>query len=221
MADNNTNMTMRISLSEAFALYLTDSKFREYIDTGCFVYQGFGYLTRIQVRAAKIPNGLIFEESAEQDSTKLKKKFPDNSENRAALERTKAQIEHFIQDYEYNYQLAQTANKRLWAHMQAQHWNATIFQEKTLLTEVDYSRVKNENHNFDLRSLTAMAVGLCLDTNEYKKVLELAGICLRQTNKEEMAYSFIIASLHRKPIEECNAFLEGLGYKPLGTQSRK
>lgn len=216
MNKNDTSMTMRITLAEAFDIYLSDEVFQEYIDSGCFVYNGFGFFTRIQLRAANIPHGLVFE-SARGD----KKTFKDTPENREALERTQKFIEHFNVDFEKEKKLAQNANSKLLQFMENEHWNSVVFQEKTLLSAADYSRLKDPEHRFGIRAYTAMAVGLKLSVSAYLDVLSLAGLGIRRDNKEEMAYLFLIASMRGESINRQNDFLVQQGFKPLGTIPNK
>lgn len=208
--------TMKITFSEAFEIYMHDDLFRNYIDSGCFIFSSFCFLTCIQVRAVNMSNGLVFELNESDGS----KHFKPIDENKEALERTLEYIKLFSEDYENELPYVETANEKICKYMERKHWNSAIFQDKTLLSAADYTRVKQKNYRFSLRSYTAIAVGLELSPQAYLDILSSAGRGIRRENKEESAYLFIISSLRRHPIEECNEMLSQLGFKPLGTNDR-
>ena len=66
----------------------------------------------------------------------------------------------------------------------------------------------------------AMAVGLGLSLQEFQKVIKQAGICLKEGDETDDAYSFILTVMQGQSIDECNDFLESIGVPVLGTHSR-
>lgn len=113
----------------------------------------------------------------------------------------------------------ETTSQRMCKYMDAAHWNTSIFQSKTLLAPMDYTRVY-QNHKFKVPSYTAMAVGLELTLHETEEALRLSGLGYDNSNDTDYAYMYILSAFHGCSIDECNAVLEKLNAKPLGTKSK-
>lgn len=105
-------------------------------------------------------------------------------------------------------------------YMDIEHWNTSIFQNKTLLAPMDYTRVY-QNHKFKVPSYTAMAVGLELTLTETEDALRLSGLGYDRNDNIDCAYTYILTAFQGCPIDECNIVLEKLKVKPLGTKSKK
>ena len=118
--------------------------------------------------------------------------------------------------------IKETTSERMRKYMDNAHWNSIIFQEKTLLSPMDYSRVNNKDkhHKFKVPAYTAMAVGLELTLHETEDALRLSGLGYDPNDITDSAYMFILSSFHGSPIDECNMVLEEIGVKPLGTNSK-
>lgn len=114
----------------------------------------------------------------------------------------------------------ETTSQRMCKYMDAAHWNTSIFQSKTLLAPMDYTRVY-QNHKFKVPSYTAMAVGLELTLHETEEALRLSGLGYDNSDNTDYAYMYILSAFHGCPIDECNTVLEKLNVKPLGTKSKK
>lgn len=114
----------------------------------------------------------------------------------------------------------ETTSQRMCKYMDAAHWNTSIFQSKTLLAPMDYTRVY-QNHKFKIASYTAMAVGLELTLHETEDALRLSGLGYDNSDNIDCAYMYILSAFHGCPIDECNTVLEKLNVKPLGTKSKK
>lgn len=114
----------------------------------------------------------------------------------------------------------ETTSQRMCKYMDAAHWNTSIFQSKTLLAPMDYTRVY-QNHKFKIASYTAMAVGLELTLHETEDALRLSGLGYDNSDDIDCAYMYILSAFHGCPIDECNTVLEKLNVKPLGTKSKK
>ena len=113
----------------------------------------------------------------------------------------------------------ETTSQRMCKYMNASHWNTSIFQCKTLLAPMDYTRVY-QNHKFKVPSYTAMAVGLELTLHETEEVLRLSGLGYDNSDDTDCAYMYILSAFHGCPIDECNTVLEKLNVKLLGTKSK-
>ncbi len=224
----------RILLKDAFELYRENVLFRSYIDTGFFKYRSIAFFSVFQLRSADIPDYLTFGEKLipqkdndssdpvmfYQDQRYVKKKtFSDTPQNQEVLDRTS----HFIRQYEDMHERkslnAISANKMICSYMEQAKWNVTIFQEKTLLSPMDYTRLHQE-HKFKLQSYVAMAVGLGLSLSEFQNVIKQAGMILKDGDKTDDAYSFILSTMQGMGIDECNDFLEEIGVSKLGTHSK-
>ncbi len=114
----------------------------------------------------------------------------------------------------------ETTSQKMWRYMELQNWNTRIFQEKTLLNPIDYSRLKN-NHKFDIKSYTAMAVGLGLTISETENALQLSGLCYDEHNNTDFAYKFILTNFNGYSIDKCNEILIELNIQPLGRKTKK
>lgn len=104
--------------------------------------------------------------------------------------------------------------------MDAAHWNTSIFQSKTLLALMDYTRVY-QNHKFKIPAYTAMAVGLELTLHETEEALHLSGLGYDSSDTTDCAYMYILSAFHGCSIDECNTVLDKLKVKALGTKSKK
>ena len=113
----------------------------------------------------------------------------------------------------------ETTSQRMCKYMDAAHWNTSIFQSRTLLAPMDYTRVY-QNHKFKVPSYTAMAVGLELTLHETEEALRLSGLGYDNSDNTDYAYMYILSAFHGCPIDECNVVLEKLNVKPLGTKSK-
>ncbi|WP_154826199.1 hypothetical protein [Clostridium butyricum] len=84
--------------------------------------------------------------------------FDSTAQNADMYNKSKA-LEKVSEDFEKQFDLSkslnQTANQQFWKCIQVAHWNSTIFQNKTLLNAMDYSRVQKPDHPLKLESYTA------------------------------------------------------------------
>ncbi len=104
--------------------------------------------------------------------------------------------------------------------MEEERWYEYTFEEKTLLDKENYSRVQKGTHNFTMRPLIAMGVGLGLDLNEMEHVLSLGGMTFNPNDREHQAYKYLFTGFYGKDIDECNDFLKKIDVKTLGTHER-
>lgn len=126
----------------------------------------------------------------------------------------------FQEQLKRNKLVNETTSQRMCKYMDAAHWNTSIFQSRTLLAPMDYTRVY-QNHKFKVPAYTAMAVGLELTLHETEEALRLSGLGYDNSNDTDYAYMYILSAFHGCPIDECNVILEKLNVKPLGTRSKK
>lgn len=106
-------------------------------------------------------------------------------------------------------------------YMQDALWNTSIFQTKTQMDAMNYTRVQNDYDKFTLRPLVTMGYCLGLDVAEMEKVLHAAGLSFSPTDEESQAYKFLFTAFPSRDIEECNKFLKANGFHLLGSQPRK
>ena len=114
----------------------------------------------------------------------------------------------------------ETTSQRMCKYMDAAHWNTSIFQNKTHLAPMDYTRVY-QNHKFKAPSYTAMAVGLELTLHETEEALSLSGLGYDNSDQTDCAYMYILSAFQGCSIDECNTVLKKLQVKQLGTKSKK
>ena len=79
--------------------------------------------------------------------------------------------------------------------MQEEHWNSTIFQAKTNLDAMNFTRVQKPDHKFKIGALVAMGVGLCLSPNEMDEVLSLAGLSFDPNDRYQQAYAYCFPAI--------------------------
>jgi hypothetical protein len=150
--------------------------------------------------------------------------FDSSSQNIDAYNQAKA-LENVASDFEKQFarqmQFGKTATAKMWEYMQFYKWNTRIFQDKTLLAPMDYTRVQDPTHIFKLPAYTAMAVGLELTLNETKETLRLSGLDYDPNDRTQNAYMYILSTFQGCPIDECNDVLNKLNVPELGTKSRR
>ena len=226
---------IQISLKEAFEIYRSNPLFKEYISSGLYTYRGIGFFTKIEFRAANMPSYLTFEErilpvdSVENNTGIMfhknqayekKKIFRNTPQNAATYDQMLGYAGMFEETHKRKEINSKTANEILWGYMVADKWNTSIFQDKTLLSPMDYTRIQKPDHKFKMPAYMAMAVGLGLSLTEFQSVIKQAGLALIDGDKQDDAYVFVLSALQGKTIDECNEFLETIGLSALGTHSR-
>lgn len=226
----------RITKKEAFELYCINEVFRDFLDSGMFRYSGFGITTRIQTRGLDSIDYLAFNKVikpvAECETVKgvmfhknqtyeEKHSFRNTPQNAELYNKLQAYEQQFYRIHNRNITNAKTGNELLFQYMQDAKWNTSIFQEKTLLGPMDYTRIQKKDYRFKVPAYVAMAVGLCLSIQEFQEVLQQVGLNLIRGDKQHDAYAFLLATMNGASIDECNAFLESIGVETLGTHERE
>lgn len=214
------NETPRITVEEAYELYRENQVFRNYVDTEAFRINALGIFPYIQLRSADGNGCLVFDKDADPNG-QCKKSFYDTPENSELRRRTEYYLEQYRKIHDRQADKFESANEMMLHYMKEAKWNTTIFQEKTLLSPNDYSRLKDPKHNFKLPAYVAMAVGLNLSKSEFQEIIKKAGLCLVDGDEVHDAYSFLLTLMIDHDIDECNDFLEKLGIEKLGTHSRE
>ena len=225
----------KISPKEAFELYCRNELFRDFLDSGLFRYSGYGIAARIQTRAIgdidclafrKVMQPIGTDESSrdvmfqKRQTYEEKYSFRNTPHNAELLDKLQAYERQFYFIHDRNVATTKTANELMLQYMQNVKWNTSIFQEKTLLSAMDYTRIQNKDHPFKLPAYVAMAVGLNLTLQEFQEILQQAGLNLKRGDKQHDAYAFLLTVMNGKSIDECNDFLESIGVKTLGTHER-
>ena len=160
----------------------------------------------IEPKFVKLPDYRDYKDSAEHDKAMTK-----------ALNDI---VADFNKQFERRRKVSESTSARMCEYMDDAHWNSTTFRDRTLLSEMAYSRVR-KNHKFGVPSYTAMAVGLELTLHETEDALRLSGLGYDDNNRIDNAYMFILSACHGSPIDECNVVLEHLNVGPLGNKDRK
>lgn len=244
------NETFEISLTDAFELYLSNKLFRELINTGVFLYvqnrivlnkkeyicheEHRSTITDIAVENPSVcmlcfgerliplidemTNGVMFQKDRQYT---LGKTFLRTPGNITLQDEAYALIRDFENILSRKQSNLVTANDKMWAYIKNAKWNTTSFQYNTLLSPMDYTRIQKSDYTFKLPAYMAMAVGLGLTQSEFEDVIRPAGLGFKDGDREHEAYRFILNMLRGKGIDECNAFLESVGVKPLGTHERE
>lgn len=156
------------------------------------------------------------------------KKLPSYDSNTQNMDEYNKALAKALEDADSEFQaqlkrnrlVNETTSQRMCKYMDAEHWNTSIFQTRTHLAPMDYTRVY-QNHKFKVPSYTAMAVGLELTLHETEEALRLSGLGYDNSDPTDCAYMYILSVFHGCPIDECNTVLEKLKVKQLGTKSKK
>jgi len=165
------------------------------------------YMFRADTEYKKLPSFDSNTQNMDEYNKALAKALEDaNSEFQAQLKRNRL--------------VNETTSQRMCKYMDAAHWNTSIFQDKTHLAPMDYTRVY-QNHKFKVPSYTAMAVGLELTLHETEEALKLSGLGYDNSAKTDCAYMYILSTFHGCSIDECNTILKKIQVPLLGTRSRE
>lgn len=144
-----------------------------------------------------------------------------NPQNIEAYNRAKKTLVEFEKQFSRNQNMTETTNQRIWKYMVSKHWNKTIFQDKTLLDDNEYYRIKSGTHKFNIASYTAMAVGLELTLSETQDALRLSGMDYDKHNRNEYAYMFVLGTFHGCTMTEFNMHLQELNVPPIERKEKK
>lgn len=239
-----------ISQIEAFNLYLENEFLRATIDTGAFCYaEGYftlkndkyvicgddGSLTLTEYAKTHLHEctldfscKLVCEQHQGHDVAsqtmfrsdtvfKEKTSYDSNPQNTELYNKAK----EFERNFERSKKHHKSASQLLKDYMKDAHWNSSIFQDKTELEVMTYSRVQNDYNKFTLRPLITMGFCLGLDVAEMEEVLHAAGLAFNPTDEESQAYKFLFTAFPERNITEANEFLAVKGFHLLGSQPRK
>jgi hypothetical protein len=238
-----------ITFEKAFQLYCNNDFLKTVLDTGAFCYTADGYFSLREQRYVTEKGGkysltryakqhlsectidfskkLTIDHSRIQcaaSGTMFRTGIPYEEQDSFESTAQNTELYNKAADFEKCFSRTkrqyQTANERLWQYMQDEHWNSSIFQYKTKLDAMNYSRVQKADHKFKMEQLVAMGVGLALTAQEMDEVLELAGMCFSKTDHTQQAYAYLFSAFSGKNVEECNAFLEKANAPMLGSQQR-
>ena len=177
---------------------------------------------RIRRSKAKeiLPQIIFHRDNDEQDVSKY-----DSKQNAAVVELSKElqkKRKHFEQN-EMIHKLS-TVDKNCWTYIYEiitiKGTSKPHFCDLTGLGEENYRKAeKGLSNKPTVRTIVAIGVGLDLDIDTVDNMLKLAGRSFMD-NPEDRALKFCITGLSGHSIEDCNEFLESLGYEHLGTKER-
>lgn len=206
-----------IQLDENGAATLTDYAW-ENLDECCL---SFGW-QRIRRASAKevLPQIIFHRDNDEQDISKY-----DSKQNASVVELSK-ELQKKRKYFEQNEKIHKlsTVDKNCWTYIYEiitiKGTSKPHFCDLTGLGEENYRKAeKGLSNKPTVRTIVAIGVGLALDIDTVDNMLKLAGRSFMD-NPEDRALKFCITGLSGHPIEDCNDFLESLGYEPLGTKER-
>ena len=236
-----------ITLLDAFKLYQENELLRETLNTGAFCFADGYFVLNDERYLHDTGNGMMAmtpyakEHLAECTLDFSIKLIPDslmhgasqmmfrsdsvyNTESAYDANTQNTELFNKAKDFEKKLKRAQATaiTPAAWMkkRMAEEHWYESTFEEKTGLDKMNYSRVQNGVHNFTLRPLVAMGVGLGLDLNEMEEVLRLGGMSFKPGDKEHEAYKFLFTAFYGQDIDSCNDFLRKINVTLLGTRQK-
>ena len=177
---------------------------------------------RIRRSKAKeiLPQIIFHRDNDEQDVSKY-----DSKQNAAVVELSK-ELQKKRKHFEQNEKIHKlsTVDKNCWTYIYEiitiKGTSKPHFCDLTGLGEENYRKAeKGLSNKPTVRTIVAIGVGLDLDIDTVDNMLKLAGRSFMD-NPEDRALKFCITGLSGHSIEDCNEFLESLGYEPLGTKER-
>ena len=177
---------------------------------------------RIRRSKAKeiLPQIIFHRENDEQEVSKY-----DSKQNSAVVELS-AEMQKKRKNFEQNEEIHKlpTLNKNCWSYIydiiSVKGVGKPHFCYLTGLGEENYRKAeKGLKNDPTVRTIVAIGVGLSLDIETVNKMLTLAGRSFKDT-PEDRALRFCITGLSGHSIDDCNDFLESLGYESLGTKER-
>lgn len=126
----------------------------------------------------------------------------------------------FQKEYDENNTYNKSLSQRLCGIMDEKHWNVSIFQDNTLLTDGAWRDAHKENYKPTLKTLVSICVGLQLPFKTSEELLRLGGYVLN-TSLEHQAYQCILTEFQGCTIYECNDVLAELDVDSLGSVTYK
>lgn len=177
---------------------------------------------RIRRSKAKevLPQIIFHRDNDEQDVSKY-----DSKQNASVIQLSE-QMQKERRRFEQNEKIHRLSitDKNCWSYIYEiitiKGTSKPHFCDLTGLGEENYRKAeKGQKNDPTVRTIVAIGVGLKLDIETVEKMLTLAGRSFKDS-PEDRALKFCITGLSGHPIEDCNDFLESLGYEPLGTKER-
>lgn len=236
-----------ISLLDAFKLYRENDLLRETLNTGAFCFADGYFVLNDEWYLADSGNGVksmtsyakahlaectldfsiklipdSFTHGASQMMYRSDSVFTTESAYDANTQNTELfnKAKDFEKKLKRTQATAMTPAAWMKKRMTEEHWYESTFEDRTGLDKMNYSRVQGGVHNFTLRPLVAMGVGLGLDLNEMEEVLRLGGMSFKPGDKEQEAYKFLFTAFYGQDIDTCNDFLREINVTPLGTRQK-
>lgn len=206
-----------IQLDESGAATLTDYAW-ENLDE-CSLSFGWQRIRRATAKEV-LPQIIFHRDNDERDISKYDSK--QNASVVALSKEMQKKRKHFEQNEKIH--KISTVDKNCWTYIYEiitiKGTSKPHFCDLTRLGEKNYRKAeKGLSNKPTVRTIVAIGVGLALDIDTVDNMLKLAGRSFMDT-PEDRALKFCITGLSGHPIEDCNDFLESLGYEPLGTKER-
>lgn len=103
--------------------------------------------------------------------------------------------------------------------MESKGWNSFKFKKHTRLDNSMYSRIINgeDDRNWSLRTIVAFCFGIGASDYYITQMMTAAGRAFG-ASMEDRVYAYALNKYRGKSIDECNAFLEYMHVRKLGSQ---
>lgn len=232
----------KITEEQAFVLYLKDDNFQKILDNGRFRFiDGYfvlndkryitedNHLTKLATNnLEKCTIAFSYKTVLHPEQYKGDKLLRNNSSKKAVTYNPNTpqnvelqkQFELFEKAESINSDSYITGNQWIQKRMKALDWDKDDFMSLTLLNDMSFTRVNKPSYNFQVPTLVAIGVGLCLTVSEMEEVLQLYGHSFIVSDKTHRAYKFLFSGMYGKSILKCNEFLEKYDIEPLGSKQK-
>ena len=242
-------VTTSITSEDAFREYSENEEFRAMVDSGAicrvdshFIVNDPLYIEQADdklrltayARGHLLECALVFTLRKEYprqakgiayrvDNKKLRTitKYERERNKKSLLDNIEKLQRRFEAEFEEFAAITPTFSKMAIEIMERNHWNSQIFKDKTLLDDTAYNRIMNNKaKNITIRTVAAFCVGICVSIELADKLFAAAGLTFNNS-KQRFAYSYVLRTMPGCSIDECNDFLESIGFEALGNRSRE
>jgi hypothetical protein len=239
-----------ITIQEAFQQYCDNEDFRSVIDSGLFIYVDGRYVINNEKYVDNADGTLNLTEYASRNLEECCLQFSYRREYRKSLDsvsglvmysktRTKQynvdkariavdnaeELEKyktdFLSQFKRNSQIKSNFNNYLAGLMDNLHINSETFQERTLLSASQYSKIINDQQEtYKFKTVMQICVGIGLSLSNATILLNHAGYTLT-SSRTHSAYAYLLSLPINGDIDKCNMFLEILGVPQLVPDTKK
>jgi hypothetical protein len=170
-----------------------------------FTLKGYRPLKGIAYRSDNKNNGIPRYERERNDDRVLE-----------TTDRLQQLAERFENEYQETCDIIPTFTELASEILTNRRWSYKTFVERTYLdTKLYYAIKKKKPIHISLRTVAAFCIGISANIDIADKLFEAAGYAVNNS-REIQAYRFVINMMRGRRIDDCNALLERIGFKPLG-----